>query len=380
MKLKDSIEIKRKEITNWPKVAIIILNWNGWKDTIECLESVFRIDYPNYQVIVVDNGSTNDSVEKIKVWADGEQEVLTPEPPPHPLYHLSHSPVQKPILYIEYDRERAEVGGLPEKDKLLYNKLPEGIPHPLVLIQTGDNLGFVGGNDVGIKHALRNGSDYILVLNNDTVVRKDFLEPLVKTAQSAPDIGIVGGKIMYYDDPSRIECTWTEHKWGIGPIKIGEDEIDLGQYDNTMLVQSIMGAMMLVKADVFLEVGFFNESYFLYVDETEFCYRVKDKFKIIYEPRSVVLHKGSKTSGKESPVSLYYSRRNTLRFMTMYSSSKLELWFSLVRYLFTTLQKFFIYCLKGEPRKAQAVAKAYLDYTLGKSGKQKVSFKDGEEE
>jgi len=306
---------------NFPKVAIIILNWNGWKDTIECLESVLRIDYPNYQVIVVDNGSSDDSAEHIR----------------------------------------------------------EAYPS-VKLLETGKNLGWSGGNNVGIKYALRNGSDYILVLNNDTVVRKDFLKPLVKTAQSGPDIGIVGGKIMCYDDPSRIECTWNEHKWGIGPIKIGKDEIDLGQYDNTKLVQDIMGAMMLVKADVFLEVGFFDELYFLYVDESDFCYRVKDKFKIIYEPRSVVLHKGSKTSGKESPVSLYYSRRNTLRFMTMYSSSKLELWFSLVRYLFTTLQKFFIYSLRGESRKAQAVVKAYLDYALGKSGKQKVNFKGGEEE
>jgi len=78
MKVKDSAEIKRKEITKWPKVAIIILNWNGWKDTIECLESVFRNTYPNYQVIVVDNGSTNGSMEKIKDWAEGKQEFIIP--------------------------------------------------------------------------------------------------------------------------------------------------------------------------------------------------------------------------------------------------------------------------------------------------------------
>jgi len=98
-----------------PKVAIIILNWNGWKDTVECLESVFRIDYPNYQVVVVDNGSNDDSVEKIKDWADGRQEVLTPEPT-HPLYHLSHAPVQKPIPFIEYDRKTAEVGDAEERE------------------------------------------------------------------------------------------------------------------------------------------------------------------------------------------------------------------------------------------------------------------------
>jgi len=79
---------------SYSKVAIIILNYNGWKDTIECLESVLRNDYPNYQVIVVDNGSPNNSMKYIKAWAEGRQEVLTPEPT-HPLYHLSHPPVKK---------------------------------------------------------------------------------------------------------------------------------------------------------------------------------------------------------------------------------------------------------------------------------------------
>ena len=83
----------------WPRVAIIILNYNGWKDTIECLESVFRITYPNYQVIVIDNGSTDGSMEKIKAWAEGKQEVLTPKPT-HPLYHLSHPPIKKKLFYI----------------------------------------------------------------------------------------------------------------------------------------------------------------------------------------------------------------------------------------------------------------------------------------
>ena len=110
MKTKESIKVKREKIQEWPKVAIIILNWNGWKDTLECLESVFRNTYPNYQVIVVDNGSTDGSMEKIKAWADGKQDVLTPEPT-HPLYHLSHPPVKKPIPYMYYTREEAEKGG-----------------------------------------------------------------------------------------------------------------------------------------------------------------------------------------------------------------------------------------------------------------------------
>ena len=110
METREISEVKKESVKEWPKVAIIILNWNGWEDTIECLESIFRNTYPNYQVIVVDNGSTNGSIEKMKAWAEGKQEVLTPEPS-HPLYYLSHPLVKKPIPYIYYTREEAEGGG-----------------------------------------------------------------------------------------------------------------------------------------------------------------------------------------------------------------------------------------------------------------------------
>ena len=127
MKTQEIGDIKKKSIQNWPKVAIIILNWNGWKDTIECLESVFRNTYPNYQVIVVDNGSTDGSIEKIQSWAEGKQEVLTPEPN-HPLYYLSHPSVEKPIPYIYYNREEAERGSnfiLEEKAIYVENEIGE---------------------------------------------------------------------------------------------------------------------------------------------------------------------------------------------------------------------------------------------------------------
>ena len=104
MTSKTPIEVKNKSTQKLPKVAIIILNWNGWEDTTECLESVFRNTYQNFQVIVIDNGSTDDSMEKIKDWAEGKQEVLTPEPT-HPLYHLSHPSAIKPIPYIYYTIE-----------------------------------------------------------------------------------------------------------------------------------------------------------------------------------------------------------------------------------------------------------------------------------
>ena len=108
-KTKESNKLKNKKPKEWPKIAIIILNWNGWKDTIECLESVFRIDYPNYQVIVVDNNSPNNSMEYIKAWAEGNLDVWTK--PDNPLRHLSNPPVPKPVPYVFYNKEEAEKGG-----------------------------------------------------------------------------------------------------------------------------------------------------------------------------------------------------------------------------------------------------------------------------
>ena len=158
-----AIQRQQPEPKAWPKVTIIILNYNGWKDTIECLESVLRNDYPNYQVIVVDNGSPNNSIEYIKAWAEGRQEVLTPEPT-HPLYHLSHPPVKKPIPYIYYTREEAEKGSdfeLEEKltkewqkqRKFFNNKeLIPTSPYPLIFIQTGENFRLSENNILFRKH------------------------------------------------------------------------------------------------------------------------------------------------------------------------------------------------------------------------------------
>jgi len=124
----------------FPKVAIIILNWNGWKDTIECLESVFRIDYPNYQVIVIGNGSSDNSVERIKAWAEKEHEARINSK--NFLYLLTHPYVQKLIPYIEHDKKTAEAEGLLKKGKVLWNKFLSNVTYPLVLTQKAANMIF----------------------------------------------------------------------------------------------------------------------------------------------------------------------------------------------------------------------------------------------
>ncbi len=134
------------------KVYIIILNYNGWADTIECLESVLRNDYPNYQVIVVDNNSPNNSMEYIKAWAEGKLDVWVN--PKNPLKKLTFPPVPKPIPYVFYTREEAEKGGNFEFEEKIKEDVPNGITpkYLLIFIQTGCSGGFAFGNNVAIIH------------------------------------------------------------------------------------------------------------------------------------------------------------------------------------------------------------------------------------
>ena len=339
MKTEEIIEVKKKSIQKWPKVAIIILNWNGWKDTIECLESVFRIDYPNYQVIVVDNGSSDDSVEKIKAWADGKQEVLTPEPL-HPLYHLSHPTVNKPIPYIYYTREEAERGGnfkLEEKLKKEWQerrkpnskKFYPTSPYPLILIQTGENLGFAGGNNVGVRYGLKNDKyDYFLLLNNDTVVEPNSLNGLVKTAKTNRNIGVVGGKIQYYNEPNKI--------WYAG------GKLDLirgsGYHKNyngidkdlngRIKISFVTGCLMLINKKALSIDELLLEEYFLYVEDVDFCYSsFKKGLEAFVNLDSVIYHKISSTINHNkgiSPDAVYYLTRNRLYFMLRRQKNKIK--------------------------------------------------------
>ena len=140
-----------------PTVAIITLNWNGWADTVECLESVYQINYPNYHVVVVDNHSSDNSVRKIKDYASGNLEVKS--------NFFKYDPTNKPIEIVQYSRENWEI-----KKNSNTNK-------QLILIKNEINYGFAEGNNIGIEYALSNlNLDYIMLLNNDTVVDKKFLK------------------------------------------------------------------------------------------------------------------------------------------------------------------------------------------------------------
>ncbi|MCD6429446.1 glycosyltransferase family 2 protein [bacterium] len=247
----------------YPKVAIIILNYNGWQDTIECLESVLRNNYPNYQVIVVDNGSADDSVEWIR----------------------------------------------------------EKFPH-LTLIETGRNLGYAGGNNIGIKKALENGAKYILIVNNDTkIINPEFVTQMVDVMESDSTIGILGPKVLNFKGQIQDTILYipTLSNCLRGSFRLRFKVKKSRNYCVTQSVDAVSGVCWFIRSDTINTVGLLDEDYFMYVEEQDYCYRVKKAgWKIMYYPVESVLHK--KGSGDEVDKERIYrqyifARRNLVLFL-----------------------------------------------------------------
>jgi hypothetical protein len=291
------------------KVTIIILNWNGWEDTIECLESVYQIKYPNYDIVVVDNGSKDQSVEKIKRYASGSLSVES--------NFFKYNSDNKPLHLIEYSQEELKFSGTITKD--VENLPPE---KKLILIKNDQNYGFAEGNNIAIRYALEKlKPDYILLLNNDTVVDRCFLDELIQIAERDPDIGILGPTIFDYKLPCRIQSTGLKILWNKG------DAINLLYEDNfsesAQKVDAVTGCTLLAKSELLDKIGLLNKKYFAYFEEVEWCVRARRAFyEIVYVPKGKIWHKGGVTSNKIKGFALYQHTRNRFWFMKQYASYK----------------------------------------------------------
>jgi GT2 family glycosyltransferase len=292
------------------RVYIIVLNWNGWRDTIECLESLFRLDYPDYEVVVCDNGSSDGSLEQIRRWARGEIEVEARNPA---LAGLISPPIPKPITIAEIDGGNGGVS--------------DGAADPrLLFIQTGSNLGFAGGNNVALRYVLKLGDfDFAWILNNDTVVRPDALSHLVQRMGDRPDAGICGSTLIYYDDPAKVQ-TWGGAIYNHWVARGGY----LGNFASPMPLPEaseverkldyVVGASMLVRKEFLQQVGLMDEAYFLTFEETDWATRAKGRFTLAYAPGSIVYHREGAATGSHrdpssrSSVNEFYCIRNRVLF------------------------------------------------------------------
>ena len=271
-----------------PHVCVAIVNWNSGPETIECLESVFRLDYQSYQVIVCDNGSSDGSMEDIKAWAEGRLDILKSGNPK--LRAFSFPPIAKPVQYVFYDRVSLESG----------RNVGDSTAR-LILIQTGKNLGFAGGCNVAMRHALERANfDYVWLLNNDTVVSKDSLSELVGHMKKRPGAGICGSTLLSYAEPEQIQAFGgvRYNKW-IGTIEpIGEYQ-SISKLPKSEAIEKqmsyVLGASMLVSRQFLCDIGLLSEEYFLYYEELDWVFRSRNSYSLAYAPKSLVYHKGGGT-------------------------------------------------------------------------------------
>lgn len=241
-------------LTSPPKIFIILVNWNGKQDTLNCLSSLQKQDYPNYEVVVIDNGSNDDSVSIIE------------------------------------------------------STFPK-----LILLKNQTNLGFSGGNNVGIQYALKHQTDFILLLNNDTKVSSDLLQQFMLGFQQFPKAGILGAKIYLMQEEKKLDHfggNWNQKKAAFDFIGLhASDE----NWDNAFCIDYVCGAAMMIKKEVFQQIGLLESRFFLIWEESDFCMRAKRAgYKIISYPHAKIWHKVSASFTEGKAHSTYFWWRNRL--------------------------------------------------------------------
>ncbi len=248
-----------------PKVTALVLNWNGLEDTLACVDSLARLDYGNLRVIVIDNGSKFSPAKEVSsrhAW----------------------------VRIIENER----------------------------------NLGYAGGNNVGMRAALDEGAEFIWVLNNDVVVEPDSLDHLVAAAQRHERAGAVGGKVFRGDEPARLWMTWGRVTWLQSLIALeGRNRLDDGRYDVERAVDWLPGCSILFRANALKEVGLFDEDYFAYHEDVEWAARARGYgWQCWFSGASRIHHSAHGSSGGEQTYvgfRKYLSARNSILYARSYA-------------------------------------------------------------
>jgi GT2 family glycosyltransferase len=297
------------------KVYIVLLNYNGWRDTLECLESVLKLNYSNFRIVVVDNDSNNGSVERIQEWAAGSLAAVVQNPA---LASLSTPVLAKPILL-----------SLLDADEIEQPTASESHPRQIMLIRSGTNGGYAAGNNHGIRLAMKDPDcAYLWLLNNDTVVEPDALSHLVGHIESNPAVGICGSTLVHYHSPSTIQARGGArfNRWTATSMHVGEGAAFPGSAatkaadaSNMEVLDYVVGASMFVTRPFVERVGLMYEDYFLYFEEIDWAWR-KGHFEVGYAPASVVYHKEGASTGMNKKRIEYgkggdfYLHRNRLVF------------------------------------------------------------------
>jgi len=251
-----------------PLVTTIVVNWNLKDDTAECLRSLEHLEYPT-RVLVVDNGSEDGSVDYLSAR--------------FPAIEIINSPV---------------------------------------------NLGFGAACNMAISRTLkRSPCDYILLLNNDAVIHPTALTALVNAAQAHPEVGVFGPKIYCNDKPGRLWYAGARRRWGVlAAADTGRGQVDRGQFDARREIDFVFGATMFIRRSVFERIGLFDEQFFLYLEDLDFCLRAQDSgFSLLFVPQAHVHHKGSASTVNYLALRKYHYVTSTIFFLKKHASPVLIL-------------------------------------------------------
>lgn len=301
-------------------VYIIILNWNGWQDTIECLESLQFLDYSNYRIVLLDNGSTDRSLEKIGAWAANQIKVES---------DLIPQSREKNVRIINYDRKTGESGGLYCDESNLAHLPGSEI---LTVIENGENVGFAAGCNVGIRYAIASGANYIWLLNNDTVVEQKSLSYLVDLLETNSEYQGVTGQIRLYDKPSTIwNCggflTW----YGCRKYHYAGKSISKVTQHGVRKITFITGCAALFRSSIFRDTGLLSERFFFGEEDFELSLRMKKVgYNLACCYKSIIYHKVGRSINsllekkeKSLPlINIYYLNR----FINMRSHWPFGIW------------------------------------------------------
>ncbi|MBL7137187.1 MAG: glycosyltransferase family 2 protein [Bacteroidales bacterium] len=285
--------------SKYPLVSIITINYNHADVTCQMLESLYQITYPDYEVIVIDNGSPDDN------------------------------------------------------PKIIHEKFPRA-----TYIETGENLGFAGANNLGI--CMSKGK-YILLINNDTVVTPGFLEPLVDKMESDPEIGAVSPKILYYYLSNTLQYAGMTHinSFTVRSHSYGYMEKDTGQHDQDRISAYAHGAAMMISREVVEKVGLMSLAFFLYYEELDWGFRIrKAGYKIYYVHNSKIYHLESVATGKQSPLKTYYLNRSRILYMRRNVRGAKSIIPILFLLLVTIPKNMALYLIKGKFDLFRAYARA----------------------
>ncbi|MCL5996869.1 MAG: glycosyltransferase family 2 protein [Chloroflexi bacterium] len=290
-------------------VGIIILHWNSPDDTKGCIESMLALTGVSYQVIVVNNNPQYDAQ-----W-----------------------------MQDRYAR--------------------------IKLLTTGKNLGYAGGNNAGIRYALDHGCDYVWLVNDDIVAAPDSLAALMTVARSEPEAGFLGPKVYLREEPDHFLSAGVMLGPDVQPQHRGLGERDHGQFESVVDVDYVTGCAMLVSQRAIEAVGMFDEEFFAYHEDTEWCFRGRRAgFKVLFVPGAKAWHPDTRRRDVDSPLVTYYITRNSLLFARKQQLGGPTLVRLLSGYTRTLLSWSIRPKWHHKQRQRNALARAIVDYARGKTG------------